>query len=123
MEASFSETTNPSFSAIRESIREKKCPCCHAENEPVNAFLTITVKSFLFYTSNRKEIIVGCSRCIASSAKKATAKSLLLGWWGFPLGPLSTIFALMHNWSAFDPAGSNEPDDELMNYILEKCGR
>ncbi len=119
MGVSFYKAGDPPFSVLRDSIREKKCPCCHSTSSPLSAFLIITVKSFLLFTSNRKEIVVGCANCIISSARKANITSFFFGWWGFPLGPLSTIFALMHNWAAFDPSSFEEPDEELMEYILE----
>ena len=103
---------------LRDAVREKRCPACHSTGSPLSAFLVITVKSFLLFTSNRKEIVVGCIPCIAASAKRANIISVLLGWWGFPLGPLSTIFALMHNWAVFDSSSFEEPDEDLMEYIL-----
>ncbi len=120
MEVTFYDASHQSFSDLRDSIHEKKCPRCHSKNSPLNAFLIITVKSFLLFTFNKKEIVIGCPKCIISTARKANIKSLLYGWWGFPLGPLSTIFALMHNWIVFEPSYFNDKHEELIDYILEK---
>lgn len=123
MSVSFYEADDPSFSVLMDSFSKKKCPCCHATNSPLSAFLIITVKSFLLFTSKREEIVVGCASCITSSARKANIKSILFGWWGFPLGPLSTIFALMHNWEVYDPSFFEEADEELREYILENVAK
>ena len=119
MGAPFYDTDKQSLSVLKDSIREKKCPCCHATGSPLSAYLIITVTSFLLFTFSRKEIIVGCANCIISSARKANIRSFLLGWWGLPLGPISTMFALMHNWDVFDSYTFEEPDEELIEYLEE----
>ncbi|MDT8317097.1 MAG: hypothetical protein RQ824_03765 [bacterium] len=113
----FHKTNKQSLSTLRDSIREKKCPCCHATDSPLSSYMIITVKSVLLFTFNRKRIIIACPSCIISSAKKANITSSLLGWWGLPLGPLSTILAIMHNWAVFNSYSFNEPDEELIQYL------
>jgi hypothetical protein len=46
----------------------------------------------------RKPIVgVYCSPCAQKQSLKASATSWLLGWWGFPWGPLYTVHALVTN--------------------------
>ncbi|KAF2394332.1 J domain-containing protein [Pseudomonas frederiksbergensis] len=56
-----------------------------------------SVKSFLVVTVRKPIAGVFCSNCANKQSLKSSAATWLLGWWGFPWGPIYTIQALVTN--------------------------
>lgn len=55
------------------------------------------VKSYIFATSRSPIQGIFCRSCADKKSLKATITTWLLGWWGFPWGPLYSIHALFVN--------------------------
>lgn len=77
-----------------EPIVCSKCGCVSAQPRYV---IFYEVKSYIFATYRSARQGIFCAECAAKEALKASALTWLLGWWGFPWGPLYTVPALFTN--------------------------
>ncbi|MFL1542544.1 J domain-containing protein [Pseudomonas sp. O39] len=73
------------------------CSVCAKVSAQPRVVVFRSVKSFLFLTIRKPIAGVYCSSCAQKQSLKASATSWLLGWWGFPWGPLYTVQALVIN--------------------------
>ncbi|KTB84341.1 hypothetical protein AO069_23385 [Pseudomonas syringae pv. syringae PD2774] len=73
------------------------CSVCAKVSAQPRVVVFRTVKSFLLLTIRKPIAGVYCSQCAQKQSLKASATSWLLGWWGFPWGPLYTVQALVTN--------------------------
>ena len=62
-------------------------------------------------------MIIGCTDCITASARNALLKSLLLGWWGIPWGPIRTIESVFTNIKAKDSNRYYGQTKEFMEFV------
>ena len=87
---------------IIKKIAEFPCPFCGKTQNYLNAFYVMTVISFIIFTMVEKPLAIACPECISKNAKSALIKSLFLGWWGFPWGPIRTIHSILINLKAIN---------------------
>ena len=73
------------------------CSLCAKVSAQPRVVVFRSVKSFLVVTVRKPIAGVFCSDCAQKQSLKASAVSWLLGWWGFPWGPLYTAHALVTN--------------------------
>ena len=77
------------------------------------------VMSFFFVTYRRAHSGIWCQQCRAFEAAKWTLVSGLLGWWGFPWGPIYTMQALYVNAKGGEqPAHNNAVLLRIIGYQL-----
>jgi hypothetical protein len=86
--------TEPSATEVPKPI---VCSLCAKVSAQPRVVVFRSVKSFLVVTIRKPIAGVYCSECAQKQALKASATSWLLGWWGFPWGPLYTVHALVSN--------------------------
>lgn len=68
-------------------------------------------------TRHEKSLLIACPNCVSAKAKKTLIISLLLGWWGFPWGPIKTIQSIFTNSKALRSANYCEPTLEFIEFI------
>jgi hypothetical protein len=102
---------------LNNLIRNRPCPICNQQEGNINAFEIATAKSFLLGTSFNKYLLVACPDCIVSEAKSSNIMSGLLGWWGFPSGPIDTIRALMINSQAQKARQYTGPSEHFLQFV------
>jgi hypothetical protein len=73
------------------------CSSCGAVSAQPRYIIFWYVISLLFVTSRRTMQGVFCPSCAPKRAVQASAITWMLGWWGFPWGPIWTIGALYRN--------------------------
>ncbi|MCD0421233.1 J domain-containing protein [Rubrivivax sp. JA1024] len=73
------------------------CSCCGKITAQPRYAIFFTVKSFVLLTRHSPVQGVFCSTCAERKAYKATAITWLLGWWGFPWGPIYSVHAIATN--------------------------
>lgn len=73
------------------------CSACGKVTAQPRYAIFYVVKSYIFATSRSAIQGIFCSACAEKKAFKASALTWLLGWWGFPYGPIWSIHALFHN--------------------------
>lgn len=86
--------TDPATPEVPDPI---VCSLCAKVSAQPRVVVFRSVKSFLVATIRKPIAGVYCSECAQKQSLKASATSWLLGWWGFPWGPLYTVHALVSN--------------------------
>lgn len=81
-------------SANIEPIRCSKCGCITAQPRFVIFYDTVSV---IVVTTKTPRYGIFCSKCAAKVSLKASLKTMLFGWWGFPFGPIYSIMSLYTN--------------------------
>jgi len=89
-----SSAEEPQTSKVPDPI---VCSVCGKVSAQPRVVVFHSVKSFLLLTIRKPIAGVYCSLCAQKQSLKASATSWLLGWWGFPWGPLYTVKALVTN--------------------------
>jgi tetratricopeptide (TPR) repeat protein len=74
-----------------------RCQSCRLRNSSLRLTKLYYAFSFLVITRHGWKTGIRCSRCRALDSLKWSCLSLLVGWWGFPWGPIYTIQALFAN--------------------------
>ncbi|MGO4715259.1 J domain-containing protein [Bradyrhizobium sp. 2TAF24] len=73
------------------------CSCCGKVSAQPRYVIFFTLKSFVLITLRNTIQGIFCSACAEKQSYKASALSLLLGWWSFPWGPIFTVHAIIAN--------------------------
>lgn len=73
------------------------CSSCGKVSAQPRLAVYRSVKSLLLVTLRKPIAGVFCSECAHKKSLMASATTWLLGWWGFPWGPVYTVQALLHN--------------------------
>lgn len=87
-------SAEPTSPAIPDPII---CTICAKVSAQPRVVVFRSVKSFLLVTLRKPIAGVYCSGCAQKQSLKASAITWLLGWWGFPWGPIYTLQALVTN--------------------------
>ena len=83
--------------ARRPSHEPVRCSVCNKVSAQPSYVIFYRVVGFLLAT--RRDGVQGiyCKKCAEKACFKATAYTWVLGWWGFPWGPIYTLSALFTN--------------------------
>jgi hypothetical protein len=103
-------------------VRNQACPTCGDQSQQLNAALSSTVISAIIFTHYKKAFSIGCPSCLKKANQKATLKTALLGWWGFPWGLIRTPRALVYNIRTGKRINTGEPTDILVDFIKNNTG-
>lgn len=98
----------------------RACPRCGRDG-PVNVHRAVMIASFFIFTKFGEEKVVSCTRCARRLQLKAFFGTLLMGWWGIPIGLAGTPLFLLWNLVliAFPPRRGH-PRPEFVGLILRK---
>ncbi|PIV84707.1 MAG: hypothetical protein COW52_06160 [Nitrospirae bacterium CG17_big_fil_post_rev_8_21_14_2_50_50_9] len=80
-----------------EPIPDYRCARCGRQDSSLRLTLMHYVVSLLLVTYRRGASGIWCSHCRAFEATKWTLLTGLMGWWGFPWGPIYSIGAIITN--------------------------
>jgi hypothetical protein len=100
-----------------KTISMFSCPICGSKQNYLNAFNIMIAKSLIIVATVEKRFIIACPDCISANAKSALIKSLLLGWWAIPWGPIRTLQAVSANVRALDSEKHNSPTREFIEFV------
>lgn len=107
----------------RTPVPDVKCARCGKQDETLRLTLMYYVISLLLITYRRGSSGIWCDKCRAFEAAKWTFVSGLLGWWGFPWGPIYTLQALFVNGKGgSQPASQNAAILRVLGYQLYQHG-
>lgn len=73
------------------------CSACGKVTAQPRYAIFYEVKSFIFVTTRTPIQGIFCSACAEKKALRATVITWLLGWWGFPWGPIYSLHAIFVN--------------------------
>lgn len=100
------------------------CSSCGKISAQPRIVVFKSVKSFLVVTIRKPIAGVFCSDCAQKQAIKASATTWLLGWWGFPWGPIYTAQALISNmFGGVEPPLDNAKMLGYQAYYFYSTGR
>jgi hypothetical protein len=101
-----------------------RCSLCAQVSAQPRLVVFKTVKSFVFATIRKPVAGVYCSDCARKQSLKASAITWLLGWWGFPWGPIYTVQVLVTNmFGGTHPAIENARMLGYQSYYFYTTGR
>lgn len=98
------------------------CPSCGSTTERLNATTTGEVMSFIFFTTYKKKIKIGCPHCLDDANNNALTKTAVLGWWGIPWGIINTIQSISLNLKNKRTNHHCTHNDNLRFFVLGKIG-
>ena len=105
-----------------EIIQNLPCPITGSTQNKLNATMIAEVMSFILFTKYKKKIIVGNPEALDKKNNASLGLSALLGWWGFPWGPIRTIQAIRINIKNKKSNWQETPNDFLRSFVLSKIG-
>ena len=105
-----------------EIIQNLPCPITGSTQNKLNATMIAEVMSFILFTQYKKKIIVGNPEALDKKNNASLGLSALLGWWGFPWGPIRTIQAIRINIKNKKSNWQETPNDFLRSFVLSKIG-
>jgi hypothetical protein len=86
--------TSGESATTREKPEPIVCSSCGKISARPRYSIFFEVKSFIVVTTRSAVQGIFCSACAEKKVLKASALTWLLGWWGFPWGPVYSIQAL-----------------------------
>ncbi len=98
-------------------VHQGRCPECGGAG-PVDVHTSHQVTSVLVMTSWNSRPKVCCRSCGVKSQLGGLAWSAVLGWWGFPWGPLLTPIQIVRNLlGLIRPPQASEPTAQLRKMV------
>ncbi len=98
------------------------CPVCHKYTQPLTAAVISQTMSFVIMTQYSNKLHIACPDCLKSECNSSIGITLLLGWWGFPWGPIRSVQSLVNNFKAYSAINHHGPNDYLQGFILANIG-
>ena len=95
-EATTAHVPDDAAASLAARINAGNCPRCGGPG-PVDVQFAHTVWSMLVVTSWNSTPQVACVKCGRAAKARAALFSLLLGWWGFPMGLIMTPAQVFRN--------------------------
>lgn len=103
-------------------LKNHSCPKCESKMEKLNVTMVGHVTSILIWTSYEKSLKVACYGCLDEIHEKAIDKSILLGWWAIPWGPIQTVRSFFFNTKMKKNNRAEEPNELFNNFVLNNIG-
>jgi hypothetical protein len=101
-------------------IRNSKCPCCDNVGN-IDFHKSLSIWSLIFITNLKEHVLVSCNSCARRVSLINTFKSLLMGWWGIPVGIVGTPVVIAFNLSQIIFSSlSTAPSKRLNEYARER---
>ncbi len=102
-------------------IRESPCPDCNGEG-PLDVHTHYWVWSAIAFTRWGQEPRICCRGCARGRQISHAAKSMVLGWWGFPWGVVFTPLQVVRNIAAAARSNKGYPSPELIRLAQSHLG-
>jgi DNA-directed RNA polymerase subunit RPC12/RpoP len=108
---------------LSQKLRILPCPLCGSKTAKLNGTILHTVKSFIFFSTFRKEPIIACPDCLDKKNQESIVSTALLGWWGIPSGILKTPIYIYNNINAKKENRITESNGTLLGFTLQNIGQ
>ncbi|RZN84776.1 MAG: hypothetical protein EVB11_01615 [Winogradskyella sp.] len=116
------ELTESEFNEYCHILRNRPCPKCNSRTQKINATMVGRVISMLIMTNYEKSLKVACPNCLDEMHNNANLKSALLGWWGFPWGPIQTIRSFIYNSGMKEFNRTEKPNEVFTSFVVSNVG-
>ena len=117
VDAQAQELDPAAVAQLADRIRQIPCLLCGSNGTFTNGFEVGKARSFLFYTTLERSLLIACPACTSRAARRATLTTLLWGWWAIPWGPIRTVQALLMNLRALRTEYVAHPTVALLRYV------
>jgi len=114
--------TNEELAEYSLLLQKQPCPVCNTKTKRLNAGMTSETVSAILFSTSRKSLYIACPDCLNRFKSNANSKTLMLGWWGLPWGPIRTIQSLMFNSRIAKTYYLETPNNIFQNYIYQNIG-
>ena len=114
--------TTTEIDSYCEIIRDLHCPKCGGSQDRLNGSIVYEAMSFIIFTQYSRKILIACPSCLGKSSDTALIKTIILGWWGIPWGPIRTIQSIIKNVKGRKYHIMSEPNDYLRSFTAHKIG-
>lgn len=116
------ELTEDEMKTYCTILQNHACPKCSSKTSKLHVSMIGRVVSMLVITNYQKSIKIACSDCLDQWNKEASMKSALLGWWGFPWGPIQTIRSFVFNSNMRKHNRTEYPSELFQEFVLGNIG-
>ena len=107
---------------LAAAIQRLACPDCGRTDRLLNGGVVARARSFVLFTTDDRETVIACPDCRAARATRALWTTALLGWWGFPWGPVQSVRALRHDVQTLRQRDRREPTPALLAWVTKHPG-
>lgn len=92
--------TQEEFDFYLELIESLPCPRCQSEDSYLKSRKIRWVISAILFSEIEEREMIGCAGCLKKWTIESYIKTLVLGWWAIPWGPINVAKALYRNYSS-----------------------
>lgn len=110
------------FFEYSKFLLQLQCPICGKYKGMIDITRKCSVISVLVYTGYYRILICGCKDCLRKKIKRTMIISLILGWWGFPFGPIRTIQSIFYNLKKIKETKTTELSEDFIKFAWTNKG-
>jgi len=122
LERLLKEPTATEIAEYCQLLQSQPCPACGSKTGKLNANMTSEVFSIVLITRTTRKLSVACPDCLDVFKNRANSKTIFLGWWAFPWGPIKTIQSLIFNSKMSKHHHAGVPNDILKGFVYQNMG-
>ncbi len=115
-------TTLDDFFEYGKFLINLPCPICGKCDKEIDITRKGRVVSMIVFSGYDKILVCGCKDCLKKEITKTMILSLLIGWWGFPWGPINTIKSLIYNIKKIKETKNNEQSEDFLKFVNYNLG-
>lgn len=105
-----------------EILRDLPCPICKKNDQKLNATMIYNVISFIIGTNYESELLIACPNCLDKANNNAIIKSVILGLWGLPWGPIRVLQSVSKNKLNKAHNQVKVPNKLLLSFVINNVG-
>jgi len=118
------EATAEARTEAAAEVRHYKCEKCGRQDSSLRVSIFLGVLSLFVVTYKKAYAYILCAKCRIKYSLLFNLEVFLLGWWGFPWGPVYSIEALFENMKGGEqPKRNNEALLNVLAYDFYQQGR
>lgn len=118
----FKELSLDEVKVYSEILRDLPCPVCKKNIQKLNATMIHHVISFIIVTNYESELLIACPSCLDKANNTAIIKSVILGLWGLPWGPIRVLQSVSKNKLNKAHNRVMVPNKLLLNFVNNNIG-
>jgi hypothetical protein len=110
------------FFEYSKFLLQLPCPICGQRYGEIDITRKARVVSVLIFTGYDKILICGCKDCLKKEIKRTMIISLIIGWLGFPFGPIRTIQSLYYNLDRIKETKTPDQSEDFIKFAWANKG-